>query len=508
MTQSGQGNGPQEWGAATAPRAPLPPETPPGVSQGHAYPPMPSAPPPVPPGGAPQLGVWPVAEGSVGTPQAESGTRAGRHAGVPAGESEATTVLPPVTGAGEATTVLPPVGSASEATTVLPPIGGGAGEATTVLPPVTGAGEATTVLPPVGGAGEATTVLPPVGGAGEATTVLPPIGGGAAGAGEATTVLPPVGGNAASPQAPGGGHTPAAPFSVIAPPGERTPPAEFDTLFRAATPTQQLPPVPAAGTPAPAPAPAPVGAAAPRPRSRRAAPAPAPAPASGPAPAGPAGRRKTLLIGAAVVGGCIVAGLGVGALLSGDGDGKKQPQPAGASVPAAGPATSAPASASPSAAASATPADPVQAQAKALDALLKDSNNSRDAVIKAVDSVKDCKNLDNAASDLRAAAKERNTLVTRLGKTATDQLPNHDDLTAQLTRAWQSSGTADSKYATWAKQADSKKGCVKGHARPTKDSVAGDRASADATDAKKRAAALWNPIAEKYGLPKREWSQL
>ncbi|GAA3049596.1 hypothetical protein GCM10020000_32720 [Streptomyces olivoverticillatus] len=156
----------------------------------------------------------------------------------------------------------------------------------------------------------------------------------------------------------------------------------------------------------------------------------------------------------------------------------------------------------------AKPADPAEAQAKALDALLKDSNNSRDAVIKAVDATRSCKDLGKSASDLRDAAGQRNGLVSRLDQTAIDKLPGHDDLKAQLTKAWQSSASADSHYASWADQVGGKHGCIKGHARPSRDSVAGDQASGQATDAKKKAADLWSPIAKKYGLTAHDWTQL
>ncbi|WP_425583104.1 hypothetical protein [Streptomyces luteosporeus] len=129
-------------------------------------------------------------------------------------------------------------------------------------------------------------------------------------------------------------------------------------------------------------------------------------------------------------------------------------------------------------------------------------------MIKAVAATRECKDLDKSAADLTDAAGQRNGLVSRLAQTPVDKLPNSGDLTAQLTTAWKSSASADSHYAAWAHQAGDKKVCVKGHARPTKDSVAGDRDSAAATDAKKRAADLWNPIARKYGLTTHDWTQL
>lgn len=150
----------------------------------------------------------------------------------------------------------------------------------------------------------------------------------------------------------------------------------------------------------------------------------------------------------------------------------------------------------------------VKAQAKGLDALLGDSNNSRSAVVRSVTNIKHCQKLGKAASDLRASAKQRNGLVTRLGKLHTDRLPNHRKLTSSLTRAWKSSAAADLHYAQWASQAGSKKVCHKGKARSTGQAGAGNRSSGEATTAKKRAAGLWNPIARKYGLKPRQFGQL
>ncbi|PAU47959.1 hypothetical protein CK936_15915 [Streptomyces albireticuli] len=293
------------------------------------------------------------------------------------------------------------------------------------------------------------------------------------------------------------------PVGALATSGERPPPAEFDGLFRAsaeaaAPRTQQLPPVRE-----------PV-------REPRRAPAPPPPPPGhhgGGRSDGPAPRRKlpTAAIVGMVVAGCAVCGLAAGALLSG-GDGKedkggKQNAAVESATPAA-PDDAEKDGKRKKPEPSASAADPAAAQAKALDALLKDSNNSRDAVIKAVDSIKSCKDLGKSAADLRDAAKQRDGLVTRLQQTPIDKLPDSTELAAQLTKAWQSSSSADTSYAKWADQAGDKRGCVKGHARPTGDSAAGDRASGDATAAKKKAADLWNPTAKKYKLSQHKWTQL
>jgi hypothetical protein len=150
----------------------------------------------------------------------------------------------------------------------------------------------------------------------------------------------------------------------------------------------------------------------------------------------------------------------------------------------------------------------VKTQAKQLDELLDDSNNSRTTVVTSVENIKSCKKLGQAASDLRAAAGQRNGLVARLGKLETDKIPSGEKLTSALTRAWKSSAAADDHYATWANQTSAKKGCKKGKARVTQHTGAGSRASGEATTAKKEAAGLWNPTASKYGLKERKYNQL
>lgn len=150
--------------------------------------------------------------------------------------------------------------------------------------------------------------------------------------------------------------------------------------------------------------------------------------------------------------------------------------------------------------------DTAQAQAKSLDALLESSNSSRTAVIDAVASIKQCSNLAGSATALRTAASQRDDLVTKLSQLTFDKLPNHGDLVAQLTTAWKASAAADNHYAAWADQVAGTNGCHNGHAANTPDQ--GNAASEQATLAKKKAAALWNPIAQQYGLPERQFTEL
>ncbi|MGW5099684.1 hypothetical protein [Streptomyces sp. NPDC004100] len=364
--------------------------------------------------------------------------------------------------------------------------GGGQGypAAGAPMPPMHEA--ATQYMPPVPGAGPegATQYIPPVpgGGAAEAATqYIPPVPGGA---------LPPEMGGPAQ-QQPGHAHAEAATQYIPPYPGddaERQPPAEFDNLFRGPQAgegsTQQMPRVPSA----------PVGQA-PVISGQPAYRPPMDEDDSGRRGGGRTGSRVPVI--AAVGIGIVVLGIGAGALLSSGGDDKK-PDPATA-------AASSPASTEPSASAA---ADPAKQQAVALDQVLADSGNSRAQVIRSVENVKGCRDLGRAATDLRDAARQRNALVTRLGKLSLDKLPDNAALKDALTKAWQASASADNHYAAWAGQVAGKHGCAKGHARTTGQTQQGDRASGTASAQKTRAAQLWNAIAGKYGLTTRQPTQL
>ncbi|UYQ62794.1 hypothetical protein [Streptomyces peucetius] len=301
---------------------------------------------------------------------------------------------------------------------------------------------------------------------------------------EATQYIAPV------PPAPSG-----APFGIRpGAPGDRQPPAEFDSLFRSeghggpepADATQQMPRF---QEPSPAYRQQPHQ----QPPSARHAPQYDAEPEQR--------RRSTAPVVAALVIGCAVLGLGVGAVMFGGEDDDKDPAP-DKIVAADSPA---PTPESPSPEASADPAEP---QAEELDKLLADSNNSRDAVVRSVQNIKVCKNLDQAAADLKGAAEQRRELVTRLSALSVDKLPDNAALTASLTKAWQASASADDHYAAWAVQVKGKKGCKDGKARVTKQTALGNDASREATAAKNQASKLWNSIARKYDLTQRSSGQL
>ncbi|MFE4371466.1 hypothetical protein ACFRMN_25105 [Streptomyces sp. NPDC056835] len=383
----------------------------------------------------------------------------------------------PAPGSADATQYLPPVPAMgdSDATQFIAPIPPGPG----MLPPESAA-EATQYLPAA--------APPPQGPDADATQFIAPV---------------PAGNVPAAP--------PGAPFGIRpGAPGDRQPPAEFDNLFRADGPsggqgaesTQQMPQFDAGRGAQPPQQRQPYGHQQP-PQHQQ------PAqhqhqqpqgPSQGPSQSRGAGRRKSSRAPmiAAVVVGCAALGLGAGALMSSGGGDSSQDDSktvASASSPSTEPSTQA-------------APDPVKQQAEALDKLLADSNSSRSAVISAVEDIKSCDNLDQAATDLHGAAEQRRGLVTKLEALTLDKLPNHAALTSSLTDAWEASASADDHYAQWAKQAKGKKGCKDGRARTTSQAAKANQASGEATAAKQKASGLWNSIATKYGLTERAPTQL
>ncbi|MHC5702526.1 hypothetical protein OTC26_013910 [Streptomyces tirandamycinicus] len=455
-----------------------------------------------PAGGTPWGAPWGPGQEAQPLPQEEP-----PGAGAPYAQPVSARTLPPQvpqhaqTPYGYGQTAAQAPGPDADATQFIAPVPPGSGDATQFIAPVPpGSGDATQyiaparpgpgALPPESPAGAA-----PFPGAGPAGAVP----GVPAGDGEATQYLPPVADpNASRQQTPA--PPPGAPYGIRpGAPGDRQPPAEFDNLFRSdagagggAEATQHLPPVREPGYGAQSPHTSHASHAS---QGRRAARRSA---ESRPSPRNSSRDSARLPLIAAVVVGCAVLGLGASALMFGGGG--DDPQSANTGVAAAtSPATGAAGEAA---------EDPVRAQAVELDKLLADSNDSRAAVIRSVESIKTCQNLDQAAADLRGAAEQRRGLVTRLQGLSVDELPDNQALTASLRKAWEASASADDHYAAWAGQVGEKKGCKGGKARSTGQTAQGNAQSGVATKAKREAATIWNRIAAKHGLTERSAEQL
>ncbi|MQS07279.1 hypothetical protein FNX48_008870 [Streptomyces sp. IF17] len=419
----------------------------------------------------PDLPDFPGAGGPVG-PEAPAGDGAGmsagpvQHPGHPAAGAALPPNAPPPPGDDAATQYLPPVpaGDDAAATQYLPPVpAGDDAAATQYLPPVPAGDDAaaTQYLPPVAPARD----LPPATAApDDATRWIEPVRDTVGGAPEgndpfgdagATRVLPPI---------------PAGPVS-----GKRA------AARRAALP-------------------APGGRAAARRAARR------------PGPFGSGLSPRALAV--VVLAGCAVAGLTAGAVFGGGdraaaGDGAPpgipgpdvdplagDPDPVGGAEPEPEPEPEPDPGPDPAA---------VAARAEALSELLEESAGSREAVVAAVGRIEECKKLKEAAETLRGAAGERTSQVMRLHGMSLDGLPEHRELSRALTEAWEASADADDRYADWALEVreDRRRMCRRGETRRTDNTAEAERAGAEATAAKERAAELWNPIAREYGLPER-----
>jgi hypothetical protein len=142
-----------------------------------------------------------------------------------------------------------------------------------------------------------------------------------------------------------------------------------------------------------------------------------------------------------------------------------------------------------------------------LDALLAQSVTDRSAVIGAVSGVRACgRSLHQDERTLATAARSRRRLLTQLknmpGRSA---LPAA--LLADLTSAWQASAQSDSDLARWAADMSTGKCTTR---RSTKDAhlLASYGPDGEATAGKQAFAALWNPLANRFGLTTYQWEQL
>jgi hypothetical protein len=142
-----------------------------------------------------------------------------------------------------------------------------------------------------------------------------------------------------------------------------------------------------------------------------------------------------------------------------------------------------------------------KAQALAIDQLLNASSASRQKLGPALTAVDGCSNVNGAVTTLQQVTAERQNQVAQGQSLAVDQLTNgkqvQTTLVAALTASWQ----ADQKFTAWA-QGVAQNGCT-GHA-PHDDNYNGAQTfSGSATTAKQQFVALWNPIAQTYGLQVR-----
>jgi hypothetical protein len=149
---------------------------------------------------------------------------------------------------------------------------------------------------------------------------------------------------------------------------------------------------------------------------------------------------------------------------------------------------------------------PEQQAADSLSVLLGQSVTDRSSIVSAVNDVNACgPSLNQDVQTFQNAATSRQNLLTQLGNIQ-DRAALPTPMIQALTSAWQASIQADQDYAQWT-QDEVSKGCVPNdHSDPSYQAVSGP--DGQATTDKKAFVSSWNPIAEQYGLPTYQWSQL
>ena len=97
---------------------------------------------------------------------------------------------------------------------------------------------------------------------------------------------------------------------------------------------------------------------------------------------------------------------------------------------------------------------------------------------------------------LQHAADVRTQLLGKLDASRVSALPNGGTLMDELRQAWQASAGADQHYAAWGRAVTP----CSGHAPHTADFTSARQSDSAASQAKRRFAQLWNPVATRFGL--------
>ncbi|MEU7056800.1 hypothetical protein [Streptomyces sp. NPDC046197] len=143
-------------------------------------------------------------------------------------------------------------------------------------------------------------------------------------------------------------------------------------------------------------------------------------------------------------------------------------------------------------------------QAAALNTLLSENAGRRSGVADAVQSMMRCSGLDQARQVFSDAADARTSLLDKLDELSTDQLPG--GLVSELRSAWQSSKEADQAYARVVDEVSGS--CSSGSVAGASAWQDASTASNQATAAKQDFVAVWNPLAQEFGLGTRVWTDL
>ena len=153
------------------------------------------------------------------------------------------------------------------------------------------------------------------------------------------------------------------------------------------------------------------------------------------------------------------------------------------------------------------PAVVESAQVRAVAVIVSQSVADRTSIGGAISSIESCGDLQSAVTTLQADATSRQTLATRAGALDVSSIPNGSEVTANLAQAMSSSAASDRNYAAWAQGVEAAGSCS---GSPPQDAnwSAAQQTDAQATAAKTAFVAVWNPIAQQYGLVTVQPNQL
>lgn len=145
------------------------------------------------------------------------------------------------------------------------------------------------------------------------------------------------------------------------------------------------------------------------------------------------------------------------------------------------------------------PDGPSRQQALAVHQLLNASADTRNQLGRVLNAAAKCETLPAAINGFQQVAQRRTNQINRAKELQVGALQRGERLRAALTRSFQYSLQTDQAFLAWAQQAQGCTGATKHDANHQR----GQSLSVQATVAKKKVAALWNPVARKEQLPAR-----
>ncbi|WP_344451841.1 hypothetical protein [Actinocorallia aurantiaca] len=140
-------------------------------------------------------------------------------------------------------------------------------------------------------------------------------------------------------------------------------------------------------------------------------------------------------------------------------------------------------------------------QARKVQALLNASAKSRGALSDALVKARKCAAIPASVNTMQQVAQQRQAQWKRAQQLNIPQLPEAVKLRAALARSIKLSLDVDLAYLAWAR---SNQGCKGKTPLKGANYKRGDRLSAQASRSKNRFLEMWNPIAPRYGLAKRQ----